>query len=74
MTACGPSRGCRTTINRAGASRRVPLLRYETRHRSKMNWRLRLMISAANAKPMGGFSDDWLERELGNFWREAQVW
>ena len=32
------------------------------------------MISAANGRPMGGFSDDWLERELGNFWSEAQVW
>ena len=32
------------------------------------------MISAANDTPMDGFSDDWLERELGNFWSEAQVW
>ena len=34
------------------------------------------MISAAYDMPMtsGGSSDDWLPRELGNFWSEAQVW
>lgn len=34
------------------------------------------MISAANGTPttVGGSFDDWLARELGNFWSEAQVW
>ena len=34
------------------------------------------MISAANgmATTAGGSSDNWLARELGNFWSEAQVW
>ena len=41
-----------------------------------MNWRQRLMISAANDTPTtsGGSSDDWLVREVGNFLSEAQVW
>ena len=51
---------------------------YEVVHslRRRVNWRYRLMTSAANNTPTtpGGSSDNWLVRELGNFWNEAQVW
>lgn len=34
------------------------------------------MILATNDTPAtaGESSDNWLERELGNFWSEVQVW
>ena len=61
------------------SSRRVQgTMKREVVHslKSKMNWRQRLMISAANDTPTtsGGSSDDWLVREVGNLLSKAQVW
>ena len=44
--------------------------------RSSINWRHRLITSAAKVTPTtsGGSSDGWLTKVLGNFSRDAQVW